>query len=103
MVAYRTDTADSWRDYWHLPENSALAEFFEASKLCYVEFGINHIACFIQLDGHLAVSFNSANWIYLYCPFDFRNHVFTSFNRSASYRWAEQGFCLPGARLRHTR
>src|SRR4030042_2875186 len=104
MVTYRADAAYSGRNYWHLPEDPTLTEFFETSKLCYIELGISYIACFVQLDSYFAMSFNSANRVYFNCFFiNFSNHVFTSFNRSASYRWAEPEFCLPAILLRHTR
>ncbi len=94
MVAYRADTADPGCDYWHLPENPTFAEFFEASKLCYIELGINHIACLVQLDGYFAMSFNSANLIYLDCFLYFSNLFLTTFveaHHLAGQHWESTG------------
>jgi hypothetical protein len=79
MMAYGANAADSRRYYRHFPENSALAEFLKASELRYVEFGVGHIACLVQLDSHFAVSFNPANGVDLYGLSNFGKHVFTSF------------------------
>jgi len=61
MVAYRTDATDPLRNLGHLKIRATLTEFFQTTKLVYVEKSLLHVTLFVQMNGDSSVTFNSGH------------------------------------------
>jgi hypothetical protein len=61
VVADRADAAEPLDRDRHLPVRAPLDEALEASELDDVQAGLLHLACIIEQDRDLAVSFDAGN------------------------------------------
>ena len=59
--AYPSQLGRMLGDDWHVPEHTAFAKLLEPPEFRHVKMRVGHIPVVIQMDGHLAVSFDTSD------------------------------------------